>query len=74
MEIINNHDKAEKVLKETENRYDIYFKVIGKSIFDVFELTLYPKPTLIIKEDLRIPKPMLIELDKDFTIITRYSI
>jgi hypothetical protein len=69
--MINNQDEAEAVLTHTESRYDIYFKVIGKSIFDIFELTLYPKPTLMVKEELNIPKPMLTELDKHFTIINQ---
>ena len=60
--------EAAKKLEEIENKYDIFFVVNNKQIWDYFELNFSPALVLKIKENTNLPFTLINDLQKDFRV------
>jgi len=63
--------EAAKKLEEIQAKYDIFFIVNNKNIWDYFELNFNPALTLKIKENSNLPFTLINDLKKDFKVIER---
>ncbi|MFB9842834.1 hypothetical protein [Mucilaginibacter ginsenosidivorans] len=58
--------EAEQKLEEIQSKYDIFFRVTNKHILDYFELQFGPYATLKLKENCKVPFPMVNDLKEIF--------
>jgi hypothetical protein len=59
---------AAKKLEDIERKYDIFFIVNNKHIWDYFELNFESGITLKIKKDSNLPFTLINDLRKDFLV------
>ena len=60
--------EAAKKLEDIQSKYDIFFTVNNKQIWDYFELNFSPALVLKIKENSNLPFTLINDLKKDFQV------
>jgi hypothetical protein len=63
--------EAARKLEEIQDKYDIFFRVHNNRIWDYFELNFTPFATLILKENCKLPFPLINDIKKEFPLIER---
>ncbi|MFI5162546.1 MAG: hypothetical protein ACHQHN_14800 [Sphingobacteriales bacterium] len=61
--------EAAQKLEAIQEKYDIFFRVQEKRIWDYFELNFNPYATLVLKENCKVPFTLINDLKKEFPLI-----
>jgi len=60
-----------KKLEDIQSKYDIFFVVNNKQIWDYFDLNFSPGLALKLKENSKLPFTLINDLKKDFLLIEK---
>jgi hypothetical protein len=60
--------EAAKKIEDIQHKYDIFFRVNNKKIWDYFDLDLTPDVTLKLKENTNLPFTLVNDLKKYFEV------
>ena len=71
MNTVDIFTEAAKKLEDIQSKYEIFFRVNNSSISDYIELNVDPYATLKLKENRKLPFPLVNDLKKDFYFVEK---